>query len=107
MAKYNSKICYQVLILPTINYYNQVHYLVSVYLLKLLLYFDNIEQQFIQLADGKFHVNNYINQSSTPRAVPITKNELLTNTNNFTKTGTQVRSEILLIHFIHVIHSLT
>jgi len=71
-----------------------------------LLYFDNIEQQFIQLSDGKLHVNNY----SAPRTIQSTKNELLTNSNNFTKTGTQVRSEILLIcfiHVIHVIHSLT
>jgi len=68
------------------------------------LYSDNIGQQLIQLPDGKLHVTSYINQSSAPRTVQITKNAILTNNNNFTKTGTQVRSEILLIFVIDIIY---
>ncbi|XP_050437023.1 nucleosome-remodeling factor subunit NURF301 isoform X2 [Adelges cooleyi] len=47
-------------------------------------------QQLIQLPDGKLHVTtSYVNQSSSPRTVQITKNALLANNNNFSKTGTQ------------------
>ncbi|XP_050535545.1 nucleosome-remodeling factor subunit NURF301 isoform X2 [Daktulosphaira vitifoliae] len=47
-------------------------------------------QQLIQLPDGKLHVTtSYINQSSSPRTVQITKNTLIANNNNFNKTGTQ------------------
>lgn len=51
---------------------------------------NDIGQQLIQLPDGKLHVTSYINQTSSPRTVQIAKNILLTNNNNFTKTGAQV-----------------
>jgi len=55
------------------------------------LCFTKIGQQLIQLPDGKLHVTSYINQTSTPRTVQLTKNAILANNNNFPKTGAQVR----------------
>uniref|UniRef100_A0A2S2Q1D7 Nucleosome-remodeling factor subunit n=1 Tax=Sipha flava TaxID=143950 RepID=A0A2S2Q1D7_9HEMI len=46
-------------------------------------------QQLIQLPDGKLHVTNYINQTSSPRTVQIAKNTIIANNNNFTKSGPQ------------------
>lgn len=56
---------------------------------KFIVQITNIGQQLIQLPDGKLHVTNYV-QSPGPRTVQISKNTILSNNNNFTKTGPQV-----------------
>lgn len=62
-----------------------------------ILHNTNIGQQLIQLPDGKLHVTSYINQSPSPRTVQISKNTLLSNNNNFTKTGSQVSFNLIYI----------